>query len=60
MSHVMLIRIRGYKIHFSFRGKSVIIRALTRDGILEFIPRRVFVNNDSFNLPVGLIEKCVY
>ncbi|OCK76192.1 hypothetical protein K432DRAFT_428888 [Lepidopterella palustris CBS 459.81] len=60
MSHVMATRIRGHEIHFGLRGNSVVIRALTMDGPLEYVPRRVFMDNDSFDLPSGLIDNCVH
>lgn len=60
MSHVMATRIRGHEIHFGLRGKSVVIQAFTKDGLLEYVPRRVFVGNDSFDLPSGLVENCVH
>lgn len=60
ISHVMATRIRGNKVHFGLRGKSVIIRALIRDSLLEYVPRRVFTDSNNFNLPLGLIENCVY
>jgi len=60
MSHVMATRILGHEVHFGLRGKSVVIRALTRDSLLEYVPRRVFMDNDSFDLPLGLIENCVH
>ncbi|CZR65267.1 uncharacterized protein PAC_15167 [Phialocephala subalpina] len=33
---------------------------LIRDSLLEYIPRRVFMDNDNFDLPLGLIENCVH
>lgn len=60
MSHFLATPIPGHQIHVGLRGKDVIIQAFTRDGILEYIPRRVFVNKNSFDLPLGLIENCVH
>ena len=60
MSHVMVTRIRGHEIHFGLRGKSVIIRAVTAYGLLEYVPRSVFMSNDSFDLPLPLIEDCIH
>jgi Protein of unknown function (DUF3638) len=60
MSHVMATRVDGNEVHFGLRGTSVVIRALNRDSLLEYIPRRVFMNNDNFDLPSGLIENCVH
>lgn len=60
MSHFLATPIPGHHIHVGLRGKSVVIRALTRDGLLEYLPPRVFANNNSFDLPMGLIENCVH
>ncbi|KAH0566486.1 hypothetical protein GP486_000104 [Trichoglossum hirsutum] len=60
MTHAMATRILGHEIHFGLRGKDVVIRALTRDALLEYVPRRVFMSNDSFDLPVSLVENCVH
>ena len=60
MSHEMATRIQGNEVHFGLRGKSVVIRAFNKDGLLEYVPRRVFMDNDNFDLPSGLIENCVH
>ena len=60
MSHVMATRTLGHEIHFGLRGRSVVIQALTWNGLLEYVPRSVFMNNDSFDLPSGLVENCVH
>jgi len=60
MSHVMATRILGNEVHFGLRGKSVVIRALLRNSLLEYVPRRVFIDNDNFDLPLGLIEDCTH
>ncbi|MCJ1402282.1 hypothetical protein MMC11_005502 [Xylographa trunciseda] len=60
MSHVMATRTRGNEVHFGLRGKSVVIRVLIRDSLLEYVPRRVFMDSDNFDLPSGLIENCVH
>jgi hypothetical protein len=60
MSYVMATRIHGNEVHFGLRGKSVVIQAFTRDSLLEYVPRHVFMDNDKFDLPLGLIENCVH
>ena len=60
MSHVMATRIHGNEVHFGFRGKSAVIRALVRDSLLEYVPRLIFTDSDNFDLPSGLIENCVH
>jgi Protein of unknown function (DUF3638) len=60
MSHCMATRLHGNEVHFGLRGKGVVIRALTRDSLWEYVPRRVFMDYDNFDLPLGLIENCVH
>jgi len=60
MTHMMANRIRGHEVHFGLRGKSVIIRALIGDSLLEYVPRRVFIDNENFDLPSALIENCTH
>lgn len=60
MSHVMATRIRDNEVHFGLRGKNVTIRALVKDSLLEYVPRRIFMDNNNFDLPSGLIKNCVH
>lgn len=61
MSHVLATRIFGNEIHFGTRQGSVIIRARTSDGTLEYIPRSIFMGSgSSYDLPTGLLDSCVH
>ncbi|KAH8656605.1 hypothetical protein BGZ60DRAFT_384977 [Tricladium varicosporioides] len=60
MSHVMATRIRGNEVHFGLRGRNVVIRALNKDSLLEYVPRHVFVDSENFDLPSSLVENCVH
>ncbi|KAI9683344.1 MAG: hypothetical protein M1829_005414 [Trizodia sp. TS-e1964] len=60
MSHVMATQVGGYDIHFGLRGNSVVIQALSKSSYLEYVPRRVFTDSDSFDLPLDLTENCVH
>ncbi|RYP37538.1 hypothetical protein DL767_002846 [Monosporascus sp. MG133] len=60
MTYMLAARLRGHEIHFGLRGERVVIRAMTWDGLLEYVPRRVFAMDGSFDLPSGLIENCVH
>lgn len=60
MSHMLANHIHGHEVHFGLRGENVVIRAITNDGLLEHIPRDVFVRNDSCDLPSALIQNCVH
>ncbi|PQE19066.1 p-loop containing nucleoside triphosphate hydrolase protein [Rutstroemia sp. NJR-2017a BBW] len=48
------------EVHFGLRGGRVIIQSLTKHGIFEYIPRRVFTENGISDLPLALVENCVH
>ncbi|KAM0145804.1 hypothetical protein ACHAQE_011068 [Botrytis cinerea] len=60
MSHARAASICGNEVHFGHRGKNVVIQAISGNNILEYVPRRVFTDGDSFDLPSSLIENCVH
>ncbi|KAF2837132.1 hypothetical protein M501DRAFT_1059598 [Patellaria atrata CBS 101060] len=60
MSHMLVNRILGQEIHFGLRKEGVVIRALTKDGLLQYVPCRVFTNEDSVDIPLSLIQDCVH
>ena len=60
MSYVMATRMSGHEIHFGIRNGRVIVRARSRDGLLEYIPSRLFVGLDTVDLPLGLVSNCAH
>jgi hypothetical protein len=60
MSHFAPSPIDGNEIHFGLREGRVVIQALTKNGIFEYVPRRVFTGNGTSDLPLALIENCVH
>jgi hypothetical protein len=60
MTHVMATRIGDHEIHFGVRGSNVVIRAFTRQGLLEYIPSHVFRSNGSVDLPLNLVDNCAH
>ncbi|KAK9425871.1 hypothetical protein SUNI508_12849 [Seiridium unicorne] len=60
MSHMLVNNERGHQIHFGVRDDVVVIRDLTKDGILEFIPRWHFASDNSFDFPSSLVDNCVH
>ncbi|KAF2706375.1 hypothetical protein K504DRAFT_459665 [Pleomassaria siparia CBS 279.74] len=60
MTHVMATRICNHEIHFGLRGGRVVIRAVTRNGLLEYVPPQVFRDNDSIDLPLNLVDNCAH
>jgi hypothetical protein len=60
MTHRLANTKEGHDIHFGLRREGVVIRAFTKDGLLEYVPRHVFTKDGSFDLPLSLIENCVH
>ncbi|PSN61496.1 hypothetical protein BS50DRAFT_578491 [Corynespora cassiicola Philippines] len=60
MSYVMATRMSNYEIHFGVRNGKTIVRACSRDGILEYIPAHHFVGSDTTDLPLSLISNCAH
>ena len=62
MSHALTGPIMGHWIHFGLRSSGrVVIQAVTKDGILELLPRGIFMgSHGSVDLPSSLIQDCVH
>ena len=61
MSHMLTTPIRGHWIHFGHRSGLVVIRAVTREGLLEHLPRRIFVSSHGPpDLPSSLVQECTH
>lgn len=60
MSHQLVGLVEGWQIHFGLRNDQVIVRAISKSTILEFIPRRVFFKDPAYDLPVELLDTCVH
>ncbi|PWY75305.1 hypothetical protein BO94DRAFT_578003 [Aspergillus sclerotioniger CBS 115572] len=50
----------GHEIHLGMRMNKIIIRARTRDAVLEFVDKNVFVKDGAFDVPAPLVEDCVH
>ena len=60
MTHVVPIPIYDHEIHFGFRKKDLIVRAHFKNELFEFIPSKIFVSSDEYDLPASLVESCVH
>ncbi|KAK8063845.1 hypothetical protein PG996_008497 [Apiospora saccharicola] len=60
MSHQLLTNPQDHQIHFGLRNGRAVITDLTKDGLLEFIPERVFRGLDSYDLPSNLVDGCIH
>lgn len=60
MSHQLVGLVEGWQIHFGLRNDQVIVRAISKSTVLEFIPRGVFFKEAAYDLPVELLDTCVH
>ncbi|KAI1808649.1 hypothetical protein F4811DRAFT_569460 [Daldinia bambusicola] len=60
MTHVLAFKKEGYHTHIGYDGQDTIIRAIKGSQVLELIPRKVFRNGTSFDLPAHLIDNCIH
>ncbi|KAK6953357.1 hypothetical protein Daesc_005660 [Daldinia eschscholtzii] len=60
MAHVLAFTKEGYHTHIGYDGQDTIIRAIKGSQVLELIPRKIFRNATSFDLPAYLIDNCIH
>lgn len=60
MSHQLMGLVEGWQIHFGLRNDQVVVRAISKSAVLEFIPRQVFFREAAYDLPVELLDACVH
>jgi hypothetical protein len=60
MSYVLASWISNHEIHFGYRNGRVIIRAWSRNELLEYVQSHHFVGPGTFDLPDGLISDCAH
>ncbi|KAL7621053.1 hypothetical protein AAE478_008365 [Parahypoxylon ruwenzoriense] len=50
----------GYNqsVHFGMRDEQVVIRAWTKDGLVEYVRKEKFTGSNGFDLPAELVENC--
>ncbi|OAG39983.1 hypothetical protein AYO21_05856 [Fonsecaea monophora] len=60
MTYKVGFDIEGHEVHLGFRQDVLVVRAWTKDAVLEFIPGDIFTNEASSDIPASLIESCVH
>ena len=60
MTYVLALPSFGHEIHFGFRDGSLVVRAILRGSLLEFVPRDKFSSSSNFDLPESLLDGCVH
>ncbi|KAH7403218.1 hypothetical protein BKA64DRAFT_443813 [Cadophora sp. MPI-SDFR-AT-0126] len=60
MTYKLLHPIYGHYVHLGYRGKDLIVRACFGNTVLEHIPRRIFGNLESCDLPAFLVDNCTH
>ncbi|KAL8366658.1 hypothetical protein RB595_010496 [Gaeumannomyces hyphopodioides] len=65
MTHQLATPFKGQSVHFGLdKQKNVVIRTISKYDRLQFVPRRIFTNQNNlgsaFDLPLELVEGCVH
>ncbi|CAJ2499840.1 Uu.00g026930.m01.CDS01 [Anthostomella pinea] len=60
MTHRLADHKGGHQVHFGVQEGQVVIRALSSDGLLEYVPKSVFKSLHSFDLPSELVDSCFH
>lgn len=60
MSYMLAVENDGHQVHLGYRNNKLVIRAQAFGTILEHVPRHVFGNGPSADLPGPLIDNCVH
>ncbi|KAI0121978.1 hypothetical protein F4814DRAFT_407109 [Daldinia grandis] len=60
MTHALAFKKEGYHTHIGYDGEETIIRAIRSSQILELVPRKIFRDGNSFDLPSHLIDNCIH
>lgn len=60
MTYMLAFSENGHGIHLGLRGGKPIVRACFRGRILELVPRTVFIQDDTYDLPASMVDNCVH
>ncbi|KAF3904517.1 hypothetical protein AA313_de0210125 [Arthrobotrys entomopaga] len=61
MTYMISRQCGNHRVHLGFRKRTLIVRAQTRESILEYIPRHVFKDEQGVeDLPASLIDGCYH
>ncbi|KAH7316968.1 hypothetical protein B0I35DRAFT_354831 [Stachybotrys elegans] len=60
LEYQLVSPVEGHQVHFGFREGRIIIRAVFKGSLLEYVPRGIFKNDTSCDLPAMLVEESVH
>ncbi|CAF3547431.1 unnamed protein product [Fusarium graminearum] len=52
--------IMGHQVHLGFRDGKLVIQALHRGLLLQYVPRDIFKGSSGCDLPTDLVDRCVH
>ncbi|KAG8361093.1 hypothetical protein FVEN_g899 [Fusarium venenatum] len=52
--------IMGHQVHLGLRDGEVVIQALYRNSLLEYVPRDIFKGSGGYDVPKDLVDNCVH
>ncbi|KAK6855591.1 hypothetical protein PG995_007742 [Apiospora arundinis] len=60
MSYTLCVLMYGWQTHIGYHRGSTIIRITKKGVVLQYIPREVFQQRGSFDLPASLLDDCIH
>ncbi|KAG5659115.1 hypothetical protein KAF25_000317 [Fusarium avenaceum] len=60
LDYQILTEMEGHQVHVGIREGKIIVKALLRGSVLQFIPRSIFKGPTGWDLPADLIDDCVH
>ncbi|KAF9770212.1 hypothetical protein IL306_012268 [Fusarium sp. DS 682] len=60
LEYQLVSEVERHQIHFGLRDGQIVIRAIYRGSLLEYVPRGVFKGTAGWDLPADLTDDCVH
>jgi hypothetical protein len=60
LDYQILAEMEGHQIHVGIRDSKIIVKALFRGSVLQFVPRSILKGPMSWDLPADLVDDCVH
>ncbi|KAF5023718.1 hypothetical protein F66182_4222 [Fusarium sp. NRRL 66182] len=60
LEYQLASEVERHHVHFGFRDGRIVIQAIYRESLLEYVPRAIFKGSAGCDLPTDLIDGCVH
>jgi hypothetical protein len=60
LDYQILTEMEGHQVHVGIRDSRIIVKALFRGSVLQFVPRSILKGPMGWDLPADLVDDCVH